>query len=144
MLKSTANALGGQYRNIYQIRRKPIRFACIQSPCIPGREGVVDFVDFSIHRKNWGIEKSKIVRVAVRIPNLLCIRPQLEILGLPPFFGAPYVKLFQGLDFGAVRVRCTVRYPVPTATAHANISSMLRAQSIQYFYCILPVLVHFN
>lgn len=61
------------------------------SPCIPGREGVVDFVDFSIHRKNWGIEKSKIVRVAVRIPNLvtLCI---LEILGLPPFFGAPYVR----------------------------------------------------
>ena len=90
------------------------------SPCIPGREGVVDFVDFSIHRKNWGIEKSKIVRVAVRIPNLLCIRPQLEILGLPPFFGAPYVKLFQGLDFGTVRVR--VRYPVPTATAHMETS----------------------
>ena len=107
------------------------------SPCIPGREGVVDFVDFSIHRKNWGIEKSKIVRVAVRIPNLLCIRPQLEILGLPPFFGAPYVKLFQGLDFGRVRVR--VQYPVPTATAHANISSMLRAQSTfkyKYWYTL--------
>ena len=140
MLKSTANALGGQYRNIYQIRRKPIRFACIQSPCIPGREGVVDFVDFSIHRKNWGIEKSKIVRVAVRIPNLLCIRPQLEILGLPPFFGAPYVKLFQGLDFGTVRVR--VRYPVPTATAHMETS--LACSELRVLLPTVPVLVHFN
>ena len=105
------------------------------SPCIPGREGVVDFVDFSIHRKNWGIEKSKIVRVAVRIPNLLCIRPQLEILGLPPFFGAPYVKLLQGLDFGTVRVRVYgTRYPLPLLMQTSQVSSMLRAQSILLLY----------
>ena len=108
------------------------------SPCIPGREGVVDFVDFSIHRKNWGIEKSKIVRVySSANPESTLHTPTAGNFGSAPFFGAPYVKLFQGLDFGRVRVR--VQYPVPTATAHANISSMLRAQSTfkyKYWYTL--------
>ena len=140
--KSTANALGGKYRNIYQIRRKPIKFGCM-SPCIPGREGVVDFVDFSIHRKNWGIDwKIKNSACSSANPESTLYTPTAGNFGSAPFFWcSPYVKLFQGLDFGTVRVR--VRYPVPTATAHmsyGNISSMLRAQSTS----TAPVLVHFN